>query len=179
MHQGQSWRLPTTDLISRIPWLVAALASAVCANAQLPEGGLALYDVGREDLAQQAHLLNRDECSLVRFGETTYLQLKDDPDPYSKIQWLFQWSAPPVIADESFCLEVEYHDTGMGVIQPEMLVDDRFHGQWSGPLRQQAYTRLNTGNERRAFLAFAAADCIAQATRGFRLMVYRFHDAMV
>jgi hypothetical protein len=116
--------------------------------------GMEVYDVAQASSTQPVRLLNHDACTRVTFDGVSYLQLEKDTDPYSKTYYEFQFSEAPAESGETFTLEVVYHDTGAGVIQPELLVDDAFNGHWSGPARQQAYTRLNTEQDRSAFFAF-------------------------
>lgn len=106
------------------------------------------------DEASSAQLINHEDCVPVSFDGKNYVQIKADTDPYSKLYWEFKFTGAPATTGEIFTIEVVYHDTGAGVIQPELLVDENFNGNWSGPARQQAYTRLNTGKERSAFFAF-------------------------
>ena len=120
----------------------------------LPDGGVILYDVAGDDTTQAIQLLNRDDCVEAVLGGESSLKIKEDADPYSRLYWAFRFADAPAAAGEEFVLEAVYHDKGAGVIQPELLADDRFNGRWAGPSRQQAYTRLNTGMKRRAFFSF-------------------------
>ncbi len=141
-------------------WPVAMLLFAFGMDAAgekpraFPEDVKTLYDSAMAEPAQALHLLNRDQCAPVVLDEREYLRIQQIFDPYSRQYWEFQMRETPVSPGADFTLEVVYHDTGAGLIRPELLTDARFQGQWSGPVREQAYTRLNTGVERSAFFTF-------------------------
>ena len=137
----------------RGPYKVVLSFIMICCGLGYADG-VVVYDVTQVASTQPVRLINHDACTRIAFDRLPCLQLEKDTDPYSKTYYEFQFSEAPVVSGETFTLEVVYHDTGAGVIQPELLVDDAFNGHWSGPNRQQAYTRLNTGKERSAFFAF-------------------------
>lgn len=79
-------------------------------------------------------------------------------DPYNEKSLDFRWTDEQSPQSSSIVVEIEYLDRGAGVIQPRLLVDDRYHGEWSSPVRQCCYTRLNTNTVRRAYFQFTVND---------------------
>lgn len=149
-------KMPLKNLVILLfmTWGVVVFATG------LPDSGEVLYEASLEDQEQNAVLLPREDYAPVSINGDIYLQIGDDADPYSKLYWEWQFGAMPVTPGDAFTLEVVYHDTGAGVIQPEILVDGHFRGQWTGPARMQAYTRLNTGVERSAYFSFVMPDTL-------------------
>lgn len=118
------------------------------------EGGILLIDAGRSFSDQTAELLNPEIVrEVVSNGETT-LEIERDGDPYQQLEWLLRFKRNLPQDWNNLVLEIKYFDKGAGVIQPMLLMDDRFAGEWSGPQRGVSFTRLNTRQTRRALFEF-------------------------
>lgn len=113
-----------------------------------------LFQADGPNTPQGMVLLNRERCTEVQLEGATYLEIERDTDPYSKVEWQFKFSKPWAEGQNSVVLEIEFYDHGAGVIEPVLLNDDDFAGQWSAPSRQSAYTRLNTNTLRKAAFEF-------------------------
>ncbi|MCB9769449.1 MAG: family 14 glycosylhydrolase [Candidatus Omnitrophica bacterium] len=118
------------------------------------EKGNLLIEFGHGRPSGVVELLNPDMVrEVVRNGEPA-IEIERGNDPYKKVEWLFRLKNPLSQEEERLVLEIEFFDEGAGVIQPMLLRDDRFTGEWMRPSRSVSFTRLNTRKVRRALFEF-------------------------
>ncbi|MBN2327305.1 MAG: beta-galactosidase [Candidatus Omnitrophica bacterium] len=105
---------------------------------------------------QPFYLIDEVECKAETVEGEIALTLPLRHDPYFEDCWNFRVIEPFVKENREFILEIEHYDIGAGIIDVQMLVDDRFYGQWRGADRKVSYTRLNTNHLRSAYFHFRA-----------------------
>jgi len=121
------------------------------------DGPIVVLDVSAD--GSPTRLLNRDKCREVTVEGVKCLEIERDTDPYSKVQWEFQFSEDPSWWSKPVVLEVQFFDKGAGIVEPLFLHDDAFNGSWIPPSRHASYTRLNTKRVRSAYFGADLSGC--------------------
>ena len=130
-----------------------------------------LYESGQSPSCATAELLNAEATQeVVRSGEPA-LEIERGCDPYQKVEWILRFKKDLPRDWKSFVLEIEFFDEGVGVIQPMLLRDDRFAGEWAGPFRSVSFTRLNTQQVRRALFEFMVPHLEWENTKNAHLKI--------
>lgn len=114
---------------------------------------------------------NASACSVVTRQGRRCLEIVPDRDPYTRVEWEFRLPAMPALAGQTVVLEVGFMDEGAGLIEPRWQVSEVFEGTWTSPTRRSSFTRLNTGQPRRAWFQFTVPKSAAGVGQPTRLRV--------
>ncbi len=101
-----------------------------------------------------ARLLAAQTARTRTEGGVQILDIPEGTDPYGRTEWLFRFDPGVLRGWSRMALEIEFLDQGAGVIQPSVLKDARWNGEWLDPAKKVSFTRLNTGRARRALFEF-------------------------
>jgi hypothetical protein len=108
-----------------------------------------------------AWILNPNACRAVNRDGRASLEIEADRDPYTKVEWQISLGPVSGTLPATVTLEVEFLDWGAGLIEPKITAGGSDAKNWTFPGRRTSYTRLNTGNVRRAWFEFASGSFAA------------------
>jgi hypothetical protein len=114
-----------------------------------------LYAPG--DARMAAELVNADQTVLSTQEGVEERSIAVNTKSYAQQEWQFRFKRPFLQGWNRLFVEVTFLDKGAGVIQPRLLRNDSFSGEWVDPIRAVSFTRLNTGQVRRALFEFTPA----------------------
>lgn len=134
--------------------MLPALLSAVSLLTTASEPVL-LVQTGANSSAVSAEVVNATQVHPVSQAGQATLAIEPGTDPYSGSEWAVRFTHPFLESWDKLFLEIQFLDSGAGVLQPRLLVDDGFAGTWGPPQRAVSFTRLNTGRRRTALFEFS------------------------
>ena len=118
---------------------------------------VARYAVGQPDVEEGLALCPDPALQKYQYEGDWLSEMKPSYRIYEEDTWRFRLTDTALRTLKNLVMEIEFYDKGFGIIAPKRLVDPKFNGTCVGASRSVSYTRLNSGECRKALFLFSGA----------------------